>query len=105
MSHDVSHGTSLNKSLLTNRLTILKDTQYGEVLLAPIGAAMVGSIISTYAADALIQKGDEMGYFAFGGSTIVVLVDRDKLTIDADLLENTRKGYETFVRMGESIGK
>ncbi|MTB53701.1 phosphatidylserine decarboxylase [Lewinella sp. W8] len=85
--------------------TLLEDTDYGRVLLAPVGAAMVGSIISTYAPGEHCQKGDEMGYFAFGGSSIVVLADRERLTIDADLLENTRRGYETFVRMGESIGK
>jgi phosphatidylserine decarboxylase len=86
-------------------LTLLNGTDFGEVLLAPVGAAMVGSIISTYQPDAPIQKGDEMGYFAFGGSSIVILADRDQLTIDADLLENTRRGYETFVRMGETIGR
>lgn len=85
--------------------TLMRSERFGEVLIAPVGAAMVGSIISTYPPKAPIQKGEEMGYFAFGGSSIVLLVDRQKLTIDPDLLENTRKGYETFVRVGETIGR
>lgn len=76
----------------------------GEIAIIPVGATMVGSIIETYQANKVTQKGDEMGYFAFGGSTVVVLIDKDKIKIDADLLENTKNKMETFVKMGEKIG-
>ena len=75
------------------------------MLIAPIGATMVGSIIETYEPGTAIKRGDEMGYFAFGGSTIVVLVGHRKLTIDPDILENTKNKMETFVKMGEVIGQ
>ena len=65
---------------------------------------MVGSILETYTANSPVKKGDEMGYFAFGGSTIVALVDKDKIQIDNDILENTKNQIETFVKMGEKIG-
>lgn len=84
---------------------ILKTPDKGDILIAPIGAQMVGSIIETYTPEKVVKKGDEMGYFAYGGSTVVVLADRDKLAIDADLLENTKNKIETFVRMGEKIGQ
>lgn len=83
----------------------LATTDKGDVLIMPVGATMVGSIIETYVPGQKVQSGDEMGYFAFGGSTIVVLVDRDKLKIDADILANTRSQLETFVKMGEKIGE
>ncbi|MEM1325160.1 MAG: archaetidylserine decarboxylase [Bacteroidota bacterium] len=83
---------------------LLKTAEKGSVLIAPIGATMVGSIIETYTPNQVMKKGTEMGYFAFGGSTIVLLVDREKVKIDADLLENTRNQMETFVKMGERIG-
>ncbi len=83
---------------------ILDTQDKGKVLIAPVGATMVGSIIETYRPNQEVHKGEEMGYFAFGGSTIVVLVNKDKIMIDADLLENTRNGKETFVKMGERIG-
>lgn len=82
---------------------ILKTEEKGDVLLAPVGATMVGGIVETYRPDQEVEKGDEMGYFAFGGSTIVILMDKDKLTIDADILENSRNKLETYVRMGEKI--
>ena len=83
---------------------ILKTEDKGDILLAPVGATMVGSILETYTANSPVNKGDEMGYFAFGGSTIVVLVDKDKIQIDSDILENTKNKIETFVKMGEQIG-
>ncbi len=82
----------------------LRTGEKGDMLLAPVGAAMVGTIIDTYEPETPCAAGDEMGYFAFGGSSLVVLVDPKHFTIDADLLQNTRDGLETFVRMGERIG-
>ena len=84
---------------------ILSSEEKGEIIIAPIGATMVGTIIETYTPNKTIKKGDEMGYFAFGGSTVVLLVNKNKLTIDADILENTKNRIETFVKMGEKIGK
>ncbi|MFD0994146.1 phosphatidylserine decarboxylase [Tenacibaculum geojense] len=84
---------------------ILSTEDKGDILLAPVGATMVGSIISTYKAEEPVKKGDEMGYFAFGGSTIVMLVDKNKISIDKDLLENTKNKLETFVKMGEKIAE
>ena len=76
----------------------------GDVLLAPVGATMVGSILETFTPNSQIERGEEMGYFAFGGSTVVMLVDKSKVQIDADLLENTKNRIETAVVMGEKIG-
>ncbi len=84
---------------------ILKTKEKGNIVVAPVGATMVGSIIDTYKPNTQIQKGEEMGYFAFGGSTIVLLVDKNKLKIDNDIINNTKNHIETFVKMGEKIGK
>lgn len=83
---------------------ILNTKEKGEIIVAPVGATMVGSIIETYKPNQKVKKGDEMGYFAFGGSTIVLLVNKNKLKIDADIIENTKNSIETFVKMGEKIG-
>lgn len=85
--------------------TLLETEDYGKVVVSPVGATMVGTIIETYAPNSQVAKGGEMGYFAFGGSSILMLMDKGKITIDADLLENTRKGIETAVLMGEKIGQ
>jgi len=83
---------------------ILSTKEKGNIILAPVGATMVGSIIETYQANSEVKKGDEMGYFAFGGSTVVILIDSNKITIDKDIIENTKNKIETFVKMGEKIG-
>ena len=83
---------------------ILKTLDKGKILLAPVGATMVGSIIETYTPGQKVKKGDEMGYFAFGGSTIVMLINKDSIEIDKDIIENTKNKLETFVKIGETIG-
>lgn len=47
--------------------------------------------------------GEEKGYFSLGGSTIVEMLS-DKIVIDEDLFENTKKGLETKLEIGERIG-
>lgn len=83
--------------------TLLDTAELGQILLAPVGATMVGSIMHTYAPTQPVAKGEEMGYFAFGGSCLIVLLEPQQIAIDADLLANTQRGLETTVRMGERI--
>ena len=84
--------------------TILSNPLFGDVIMAEVGATMVGSIVQTYKGGS-VKKGEEKGYFKFGGSTVVLLFEKSKIQIDEDLLINTLKGYETAVKMGERIGK
>lgn len=81
----------------------LKTAGKGEMLIIPVGATMVGSLNSTFTPESPVKKGEEMGYFAFGGSTIVLLFDANSFELDSDLVENTRNHFETAVRMGEKI--
>jgi len=66
---------------------------------------MVGSIKTTVEEGQEVKRGDEFGYFAFGGSTIVVLFERGTVEWDEDLLINGRASLETLVRVGMGIGK
>jgi len=82
--------------------TLITTENFGDVLMSEIGATMVGSIISTY--DQIdIKKGQEKGYFKFGGSSIILLFEKNKILIDEDILENTQKRLETQVFWGERI--
>lgn len=81
----------------------LSTENYGDILIVDIGATMVGSIFQTYQPNSNVNKGDEKGYFAFGGSTLVLLFEKGKISFNADLIENTDKGMETSVMVGESI--
>jgi phosphatidylserine decarboxylase len=76
---------------------------HGEILVIPVGATMVGSLNSTYQPNTIVQKGQEMGYFAFGGSTVVLLFDAKHFKIDEDLILNTKNNIETYLHMGDKI--
>ncbi|MDY0342890.1 MAG: phosphatidylserine decarboxylase [Lentimicrobium sp.] len=84
--------------------TIVTNPLFGDVVVAEVGATLVGSIVQTYTGS-IVNKGEEKGYFKFGGSTVVLLFEKNRIRIDDDLLMNTLKGYETGVRMGERIGE
>ena len=83
-------------------LTEIESDFFGKVLLVEIGATMVGKIDQTYIPGTRVSKGDEKGYFAFGGSAVAILFEKERLVIDEDLLKN--EGIETLCTMGESLG-
>ena len=67
-----------------------------------VGAMMVGKIVNH--SKTSFQRGEEKGYFEFGGSTIVVLFKKDIVVIDEDIIKNSQNNDETRVLMGEKIG-
>lgn len=81
---------------------VIKSPLFGDVVMVEVGATMVGSMIQTYSSTN-VKKGEEKGYFKFGGSTVVLLFEKNKVKIDTDLLMNTSKGLETTIKMGERI--
>jgi len=50
------------------------------------------------------KKFDPQGYFAFGGSTTLVLFQPGVIAFDNDLLRNSDQGLETLVKVGSRIG-
>ena len=85
--------------------TLLETPHHGKVLIMEIGATCVGSIHQTYLAGQPVEKGAEKGYFAFGGSSTITIFQKDKVTLDSDLLENSAKQQELYAKMGDSMGK
>ncbi|HPY96519.1 MAG TPA: archaetidylserine decarboxylase [Candidatus Cloacimonadota bacterium] len=84
-------------------ICLLKNSILGDVLMIEVGATFVGSIVQTYPYGIDVEKGDEKGYFKFGGSTIVLLFKEGRIRFDDDLQKNTKKGFETTIKMGEPI--
>ncbi len=83
---------------------ILANRRFGDVIMAEIGATMVGSIVQTFEGNQ-VTKGEEKGYFKFGGSSIILLFKKGTVKIDNDLLQNSKNGLETQVSLGEQIGR
>ncbi len=84
--------------------TELKTERFGTIQLLEIGATNVGSIFQTFAPGA-VKKGEEKGYFAFGGSALITLFEPGKVTLAADLLEQNAQGRELYARMGTPMAK
>lgn len=85
--------------------TLLKTKQFGTIIMMEVGAMMVGKITNLHKNKSLVKKGQEKGWFEFGGSTVVLFLQHGRVRLDSDLLENSENGYETIVRMGERIGE
>eukprot|EP00824_Muranothrix_gubernata_P005667 TRINITY_DN173_c0_g1_i2.p1 TRINITY_DN173_c0_g1~~TRINITY_DN173_c0_g1_i2.p1 ORF type:complete len:504 (+),score=108.08 TRINITY_DN173_c0_g1_i2:488-1999(+) len=86
-------------------VNVIETEHFGNVVFVAIGATMVGSIIMTGGSPGHgVKKGDELGYFAFGGSTTIAIFKKDTITFDDDLVKNSAKGLETLSRVGMRIG-
>ena len=75
---------------------------FGDFWLVDVGAFGVGTIVQTYSGERH-AKGEEKGYFKFGGSTVILVVRAGKVTFDPDLVANSAAGLETQVRCCERI--
>ena len=84
--------------------SLLKTENFRTVLMMEVGALLVGRI-ENRPGKAFVKRGDEKGNFAFGGSTIVLITEKNAVKPDEDILNNSREGIETRVFMGEKIGE
>jgi phosphatidylserine decarboxylase len=78
------------------------DADFGRYWLVDVGAFGVGTIVQTYTG-AEHAKGDEKGYFKFGGSTVILITKTGALKFDDDLVQNSANELETRVCCGERI--
>ena len=84
-------------------VTYLECDNLGKVCFIEIGAMMVGKIVNEN--KNIFKKGEEKGHFEFGGSTIVLLIEKGKIKIDKILFDNTERDIETIVKLGDNIGR
>jgi phosphatidylserine decarboxylase len=82
--------------------TLIDTEEFGLIAYMNVGAFGVAGIHQTYTGPS-VQKMQEKGYFDFGGSTIVLLFQKDSIDFESDLLQNSAKGVETLVKAGETI--
>ena len=70
---------------------------HGRVMIICVGAMMVGSTVITRKAGEKVQRAEELGYFQFGGSTILLLFEPGRMEYDDDLTDNSNGALETLV--------
>lgn len=86
-------------------ITLIDSPQFGQVAMIEVGATNVGSIRETYTPGRPVNKGDEKGMFAFGGSCVITLFQRGKIRFDADILAQSAQHMETYAKMGDRLGE
>ncbi len=82
--------------------TLLDTPRFGQVLQMEVGAMLVGKIVNHHGAGP-VTRGEEKGLFLYGGSTVILLLEKDKARIADRFFDATARGQETPVLMGESL--
>lgn len=82
-------------------LVRLQTESLGEMLLLEVGATCVGKVKQTYRPGEPVLKGDEMGYFLFGGSCFITIFEPGRVTLADDLLKQSMHEREVYARMGD----
>jgi phosphatidylserine decarboxylase len=88
----------------TREYTVMQTKNYGKVIQMEVGALFVGRI-TNHKRTGPFQRGDEKGMFEFGGSTVVMLFQKDRISVDEAIYINTEQNKETIVKMGDKIGE
>jgi len=87
------------------RVAILETDHFGKLAYIEVGATCVGKIVQSFDESQPFKKGDEKGFFLFGGSTVVLCGEKGKLAPSSDMLENTRAGIETYIQLGDVVAQ
>ncbi|MBO6208623.1 MAG: phosphatidylserine decarboxylase [Lachnospiraceae bacterium] len=102
--HTVSPYSSERKVYQENYrvVNLLETKHFGKILMIEVGALFAGRIINYPVR--CFRKGEEKGYFRLGGSTILLLLQKDAVQLDGDIREYTDRGIEVKLRYREDIG-
>ena len=95
------------KSLLSKNyreLTVLETENFGKVIHLEVGALLVGKVVQVNRNAHTYERGDEKGWFEYGGSTIIQLFKKGSIQPDQDIVEHSQNKIETMVKMGERTG-
>lgn len=102
--HTVRSISDKYKVFVRNKreVSLLNFKTLGEVIQIEVGALTIGAIRNNN--KKIFLKGEEKGYFEYGGSTIVILFKENTINIDNDITKQSLKGIETQIKIGERIG-
>lgn len=84
-------------------IALLSTNNFGQTIYVEVGATCVGSIVQSFNIST-VNKADEKGHFKFGGSTVLLFFKPHAIEFCEDLIENTKKGLETKVKVGMPLG-
>ena len=86
----------------TREFSLLKSDNFGTVLMMEVGALLVGRIVN-YHEKTDVVRGEEKGRFEFGGSTVIICLEKGCGVIDEDIRKNSEEEIETVVNFCKII--
>ena len=78
---------------------------FGLVTMVSVGATNVGTIIETYKPGQQVAKGDEKGYFRFGGSFVATIFEPGRIKLEDDLIHAGETAVEVYAKVGSPLGR
>jgi phosphatidylserine decarboxylase len=89
-------------------MTLERSSTGSPIAIVAVGAMLVGSIKYVPGVDQIgahVRRGQCLGAFYYGGSTVIVVYPRGEVTLDDDLVKNSTEGVETLVKVGWKTGQ
>jgi phosphatidylserine decarboxylase len=84
-------------------VSILQTENFGRLAYIEVGAICVGKIVQSHRWNKSFMRGEEKGYFLFGGSTVIVLGEKGIWRPSKDIVTNTSNGMETYLQLGQEV--
>jgi phosphatidylserine decarboxylase len=84
-------------------VSILQTENFGRLAYIEVGAICVGKIVQSHRWNKPFMRGEEKGYFLFGGSTVVLLGEKGAWKPSSDISSNTANGIETYLHLGAEV--
>jgi phosphatidylserine decarboxylase len=110
-SHSLTQFTANRRDISIINSTTLVPGKTVPIGLVAVGAMLVGAIEwtrdpETSSEPVTFKKGDDLGCFKYGGSTVIAIFPEEaNILWDSDLVASSEKKLETVVKVGEHIGK
>lgn len=86
-------------------VSLLETKNFGTLAYIEVGAICVGKMVQTHNISTDFSRGQEKGYFLFGGSTVVVMGEKGKWKISDDIIANSEKKIETYIKLGDVVAE
>jgi phosphatidylserine decarboxylase len=86
-------------------ITVLETKKFGRVIYVEVGSTFVSSIVQNHDVGDNIKRGNKKGCFKFGGSTVILLFEKNKIKLDKNILKATKNHKEIYTEIGKVIGR
>ena len=82
----------------------IQSDNFGDILMMQVGALLVGDICNRHR-QAVVSRGQEAGYFEYGGSTVILCIEKGLAEILPEITAQANDVHELPVKMGQAVGR